>query len=172
MAHPDFDLEAALRNKQGIPLDRAHELIGKVLFTSAWRTLDEASVRRFRESIGNDPAEIDMTTCLTNPVGDENVDGFMLLSLLQTFHFTDNPLYTWGMYGLNYGVEKVRFPAPVFFGNRVRCHCVLDAVQPHAKGYVTTTTNTLELEGSDRPAIVATWQVLCVTPEPPDALRS
>ncbi len=165
MSHPDFDLAEALRNKQGIPLDRAHELKGQVLFTGGWHTLDESRVRLFRESIGNDPREIDMTSCLTNPVGDENVDAFMLLSLLQTFHFVHNPLYTWGMYGLNYGLEKVRFPASAYFGNRVRCTCVLDDVQPHARGYVTTTTNTLELEGSPKPCLVATWRVLCVIPD-------
>lgn len=165
MSHADFDLEAALRDKQGIPLDRAHELTGQVLFTSDWRTLDEAHVRLFRASIDNDPKDIDMTTCLTNPVGDENVDAFMLLSLLQTFHFIHNPLYTVGMYGLNYGLEKVRFPASAYFGNRVRCVCVLDDVQPHARGYVTTTTNTLELEGSAKPCLVGTWRVLCVIPD-------
>lgn len=167
MAHPDFDLEAALRDRQGIPLDRAHELVGKVLFTSEWRTLTEERVRQFRSSIDNDPAEIDMTACLTNPVGDENVDAFMLLAFLQTFHFVHNPLYTWGMYGLNYGLEKARFPASAYFGNRIRCVCVLDAVRPHPRGWVTTTTNTLELEGSAKPCLVATWQVLCVVPEPP-----
>ena len=165
MAHPDFNLEEALRNKQGIPLDRAHELIGTTLFTSDWWVLEEKRVRQFREGIEATPEHTDMTLCLTNPVGDENVDAFMLLSLLETFHFNHNPLYTFGMFGLNYGLDKVRFPASAFFGQRVRCVCVLDDVQKHPRGYLTTTSNTVELDGSAKPAVIATWKVLCVVPD-------
>lgn len=162
----DFDVEAAMANKQGIPLDQAHKLVGQQLFVSDWWQLTEERVRMFRKSIGAVPEEADMTACLVNPVGDENVDGTMLIGVLQTLHFNHNPLYTIGSYGLNYGYERVRVPASTFMEQRVRCICTLADVQPHPRGYMIVTDNVLELEGSDKPALTARWLIVMVVPQP------
>jgi acyl dehydratase len=101
-----------------------------------------------------------MAQCLTNPVGYENVDGFMLVSLLLPAHFNNNPIGEPRSFGLNYALENVRFPAPAFLGDRVRVVCTLTDVREHSKGVLLTTHNVMELENSDRPCLVADWVVL------------
>jgi acyl dehydratase len=165
LAKIEFDVETAIVQKRGVPFSEAHRLVGKEIFTSDWFELSEERVRMFRKSIGAVPEEADMTVCLNNPVGDENVDGVMLISLIETFHFNHNPLYTVGSYGLNYGFDRIRMPTPAFMGQRVRCVCTLVDLQDHPKGYSVVTENFLELEGSDRPALTARWIVVVVVPQ-------
>jgi acyl dehydratase len=62
------------------------------------------------------------------------------------------------LYALNYGVDRVRFLTPVMAGQRVRCRAVLTALEPRAdRSWRCTTTNTLEVAGAQRPAMVADW---------------
>jgi acyl dehydratase len=57
---------------------------------------------------------------------------------------------------VNYGLEKVRFVAPVRSGKRVRNHIKIAAVEPRGGGrYLVTTENTIEIEGESRPALIA-----------------
>lgn len=134
--------------------------VGEVLFTTDWLQLPESRVKLFRVGTFANEDDSDMEQCLTNPVGYENVDGFMLVSLLLPAHFNNNPIGEMGSFGLNYAMENVRFPAPVFLDDRVRVVCTLTGVKPHSKGVLITTNNVMELEGSDRPCLVADWTVL------------
>lgn len=87
------------------------------------------------------------------PFGRTVAHGFLTLSLLPSLL---NRLYeVRGVrMGINYGVNKVRFPAPVPVGVRVRLHAVLTDVQ-HAEGFVeSVVTSTFEIEGYDKPACV------------------
>ena len=64
-------------------------------------------------------------------------------------------------YALNYGLDRVRFLAPVRTGSRVRNHVVLMDFHERAPGrYLQKTTNTLEIEGLYKPGMVADWLVL------------
>jgi acyl dehydratase len=64
-------------------------------------------------------------------------------------------------YALNYGLDRVRFLAPVRTGSRVRNHVVLTDFRERAPDrYLQKTTNTLEVEGLDKPGMVADWLVL------------
>jgi acyl dehydratase len=58
--------------------------------------------------------------------------------------------------GLNYGCEKVRFPAPVPVGSKLRCGAVVDAVVDVPGGVQSTLTLTFEVQGQTKPACVAT----------------
>ena len=58
--------------------------------------------------------------------------------------------------GVNYGCEKVRFPAPVPVGAKVRCGGTVDAVDDVAGGVQVTLTLTLEVDGATKPSCVAT----------------
>lgn len=143
-----------------IPPSEAHLHVGEELFTTDWLELPEKRVQMFRVGTFANEDDADMELCLTNPVGYENVDGFMLVSLLLPAHFNNNPIGEPGSFGLNYAMENVRFPAPVFLGNRVRVVCTLTDVASHPKGVLVTTHNVMELEGSERPCLVADWAVL------------
>ena len=58
---------------------------------------------------------------------------------------------------LNYGLDRVRFTSPVLVGSRVRMHSVIESVEEVKGGYQLTTTNTIQIEGQERPAVVATF---------------
>lgn len=146
-----------------IPVDEAHLHIGKELFTTDWLTISEDRVKQFRWSTFANGDDADMEMCLTNPVGYENVDGFMLVSLLITAHFNNNPINSPGAFGLNYALENFRFPAPVFLEQRVKVSATLTDVRSHAKGTLITTHNVMDLEGSERPVLVGDWTNLVVT---------
>ena len=158
MAAMAFGMKGKMR-PQIAPGD-AHFHVGKELFTTDWLELPESRVVKFRIGTFANEDDADMDQCLTNPVGYENVDGFMLVSLLLPAHFNNNPIGEPGSFGLNYALENVRFPAPVFLGNRVRVVCTLTDVREHSKGVLLTTHNVMELENSDRPCLVADWVVL------------
>ena len=138
----------------------AKDHIGEVLFTTDWLELPESRVLKFRVGTFSNEDDADLEMCLTNPVGYENVDGFMLVSLLLPAHFNNNPIGEPGSFGLNYAMENVRFPAPVFMNDKVRVVCTLTDVKDHPKGTMITTHNVMELEGSERPCLVADWTVL------------
>lgn len=156
------DIAFGMKGKMRPPItpSDAHLHIGEVLFTTDWLELPESRVVQFRIGTFANEDDADMEQCLTNPVGYENVDGFMLVSLLLPAHFNNNPIGEPGSFGLNYALENVRFPAPVFLGNRVRVVCTLTDVREHPKGILVTTNNVMELENSDRPCLVADWVVL------------
>ena len=103
----------------------AQQHVGETLFVTDWLELPETRVKMFRVGTFANEDDADMEQCLTNPVGYENVDGFMLVSLLLPAHFNNNPIGEAGSFGLNYAMENVRFPAPVFLGDRVRVVCTL-----------------------------------------------
>lgn len=141
------------------PAEAVHH-VGETLFTTDWLALPESRVKMFRIGTFANEDDADMEQCLTNPVGYENIDGFMLVSLLLPAHFNNNPIGEIGSFGLNYAMENVRFPAPAFLDDRVRVVCTLTEVKDHAKGVLITTHNVIELEGSERPCLVADWTVL------------
>jgi acyl dehydratase len=65
----------------------------------------------------------------------------------------------------NYGLDKVRFLAPVKAGARVRLRVVLMEVEEKGGGLVMKTNNTLEIEGSDKPALIAESLALIIRPK-------
>lgn len=161
MAEIAFGMRGKMRPQ--ISPAAAHQFIGEELFTTDWLEIPESRVLQFRVGTFANEDDADMDQCLTNPVGYENVDGFMLVSLLLPAHFNNNPIGEPGSFGLNYALENVRFPAPVFLGDRVRVVCTLTDVREHPKGVLVTTHNVMELENSDRPCLAADWVVLLRT---------
>jgi len=158
MSNIAFGMSGKMR-PQIRPAD-AHGHVGEILFVTDWQALPESRVMKFRVGTFANEDDSDMEQCLTNPVGHENIDGFMLVSLLLPAHFNNNPIGEPGSFGLNYAMENVRFPAPAFIDDRVRVVCTLTDVKDHPKGVLVTTHNVVELEGSERPCLVADWTVL------------
>jgi acyl dehydratase len=82
--------------------------------------------------------------------------GFLTLSLLASTGFEVLLQRVEVQQALNYGLEKVRFLAPVRAGKRVRNHVKVTGVEHKSSGRVLLTTeNTFEIEGEDKPALVA-----------------
>lgn len=145
-------------------LDDLNGLVGEELFQSPYMAIDQEHLSQFSFSTYLDPAYTDLTASKNNPLGAELVDGFLLLSMLTAFQFNNSPLTATGMYGFNYGLDRVRFTRPVFLGERIRCIATLSEAEQRADGtWRVVTDNTIEVEGAEKPAMLARWVCLYAT---------
>jgi acyl dehydratase len=146
----DFTIAALARN------------VGKEIYVSEWTSVSQQEVNEFaRVTRDPDPNHIDPDFARTNgPFGTTVLFGFQILSLLS---FLCHPLrFKHGAgkvgYDLNYGLNRVRFVTPIPVNARFRNHVILKKIEQRKNGdYLITTLNTIELEGSERPALVAEW---------------
>lgn len=145
--------------------DLAHHR-GETFFESPWMTIDEKHLSQFAYATYLDPEFTDLTASRNNPLGSGLVDGFLLMSLLTAFSFNNSPVKGEGIYGFNYGMDRVRFTHPVFVGQRIRCVSILAEVEPRPDGTcLVKTDNTIEIEGQQKPAMIARWLTLFATRE-------
>ncbi len=132
------------------------EWIGKKLGTSDWITIDQPTINLFAEATGDHQwIHIDVERAAREMPGGKTIaHGFLTLSLLPrmtpTIYRVKNRSRS-----INYGSNKVRFTNPVPAGGRVRLHLTLKGVEPIKGGVRCTFENEMELEGSDRPCLVA-----------------
>jgi acyl dehydratase len=139
--------------------------IGLELGVSQWLRVDAPRLECFHEATYLTDADVDLNYNSGSPMGADVVDGFMLISLLAHFHLAVRPyLLKEGGYALNYGLDRVRFLTPVRVGQRVRCRIrLLQVLEKQPGHFVVKTENTIEIDGSDRPAMVAEWLNMIVT---------
>jgi acyl dehydratase len=131
------------------------------LAVTDWLTLDKEQLGLFAKATRLTPDAVDVTISANNRWGPELVDGFLLVGLLVHFQWGAIALREQGAWGLNYGLERVRFPAPAFVGERVRDHIeLLDASERSSGQILVKTRHTIEIEGQSKPALVADW--LCL----------
>ena len=144
----------------------AHKFVGKEIGVTQWLTITQAQVDEFANSTKDpDWMHVDVERSKReSPYGNTIVQGFLMMSLV--IHLTDeNNLIPDGTaYGLNYGMDRVRFTDVVTVGSRVRSHVKLLSVEPRDHGrYLYKTEHYLEVEGKSKPAMVAEWLVLWFT---------
>lgn len=138
-----------------IPLADLPGRLGEVLGTSPWLTIDQARIDAFARAtedlqwIHTDPAR-----AAAGPFGATIAHGFLTLSLLSWMgeHAFEIPNLRMS---LNYGLNRVRFPAPLPVGSRVRGVFRLLACEPIEGGWQVTVEATVEREGSAKPVCVA-----------------
>ena len=144
---------------QLLTLDAARAKIGEDLGVSDWMLVDQPLVDAFAEVTGDKQfIHVDPEAAANTPFGGTIAHGFLTLSLLATLLPPNLILIEGVAMGVNYGFEKVRFLSPVRTGRRIRARHVLANVE--AKGLnrvLTTTTVTVEIEGEDKPALIADW---------------
>jgi acyl dehydratase len=137
-------------------VDGMRELVGEHLGYSDWRTITQEAVNLFAEATGDhqwihvDPER----AAKESPFGTTIAHGYLTLSLgpaLLSQLMTVSGI----TYGLNYGLNKVRFPAPVPVGARVRAGARLAALDDVAGGVQATFEIIFELENQDKPVCVA-----------------
>lgn len=145
-----------------MPLPDPTDLIGHE-DVSEWLELDQEHLSAFAKGSYLEPDRVDLTVSQNNAFGPTLVDGFLILSLLVFFDFS-KPLATLeGTYGLNYGVDRVRFTKPVFVGDRVRLkRVVADAQRKSATRVLVTLDTEIEVQGSGATAMYARWLYLLV----------
>jgi acyl dehydratase len=124
------------------------------LGTSSWETITQEQVDRFADTTGDHQwIHVDPERAAAGPFGRTIAHGHLVLSLLprlmnDVLELSDRRL------AINYGVDRIRFTAPVPVGSRVRLHATLVAAEPRGDGVLLRTRVELELEGSTKPALV------------------
>src|SRR5262245_46425812 len=141
----------------------APQFIGHELGASGWVVVDQDRIDAFAACTG-DRQWIHVDVARANresPFGGPIAHGYLTLSLLAAMVMELGVIPPDAATGLNYGLDKVRFIAPVKAGARVRTRASLVAVEPQRGGRVLLRLNcTLEIEGETKPALVA--ELLCL----------
>ncbi len=136
-------------------LDELRAAVGTDLGTSDWLEITQDRVNTFADATGDQQwIHVDVERARAeSPFGGPIAHGYLTLSL--TNLFLPQVVEVTGISsGVNYGVNKVRFPAAVPVGSRVRGNVRLDAAEDVAGGLQTTMVITVELEGSAKPACI------------------
>jgi len=130
-------------------------LLGQEIGVSDWIVVDQQRIDQFAQATGDHQwIHIDPVRAAQGPFGKTIAHGFLTLSLLPELFAAAFDVADVRM-GVNYGLNKVRFTAPVPSGSRVRGRFVLRGYQPIDGGAQLTVEATIELEGSAKPACVA-----------------
>ena len=131
------------------------ERVGQELAVGEWLTVDQATIDKFADATGDHQwIHVDKERAAKGPFGTTVAHGFLTLSLLpklaeSAFKVDDVRM------GVNYGLNRVRFPAPVPAGSRIRARMKLLSYEPIDGGAQLVTEVTMEREGSDKPVCVA-----------------
>lgn len=136
------------------------ELVGKPLGTSEWVLVDQAMIDKFADATGDHQfIHVDEEKAKLTPFGGTIAHGFLTLSLFPLLMAkSDCPRPAGVKMGVNYGGNKVRFLAPVRSGKRVRGHFKLLELDEKRPGqWQQTLEFTIEIEGEEKPALMAEW---------------
>ena len=129
---------------------------GSHLGHSPWHTVTQDQINTFADATGDHQwIHVDVERAAAGPFGSTIAHGFLTLSLL--------PMFAWQIYRLqkspamviNYGLNKVRFLQPVRVGSRIRDSLELAEAKETPKGILLTMRHEVEIDGEDRPALVA-----------------
>jgi acyl dehydratase len=137
--------------------------VGQELGVSSWIAIDQARIDAFARCTGDEQwIHVDVERARReSPFGGTVAHGFLTLSLLGPTALEVIVGRVRARQAVNYGLDKVRFLAPVRPGRRVRNRIKLVAAEDKGGGrFLVTTENTIEIEGEGKPALVATALVL------------
>jgi len=143
------------------------ELSAKVdqeLGASDWFLIDQARVDEFADvTLDHQFVHVDVERAKATPFGGTIAHGFLTLSLLVHLCLPFIPTLERRKLVVNYGFDKVRFSAPVKVGKRIRAVSTLGEVSERKPGHVVMRIDvTVEIEGENKPALVAEWLSLHV----------
>lgn len=130
--------------------------VGQDVAVSDWVTITQERINGFADVTGDHQwIHVDAERAKAGPFGAPIAHGYLTLSLLPVFF--DSALAVQGVrMGVNYGLNKVRFPAPVPVGSRLQGEFRLTACEPVDRGGLQLTAEvTIRREGSDKPVCVA-----------------
>ena len=143
--------------------------VGQELGVSSWVTVDQSRIDQFAECSGDRQwIHVNVERAKReSPYRAPIAHGYLTLSLVAPLQMEIGAVPTDAGAAFNYGLDKVRFLAPVKAGARVRLRVALIDVEQKGGGVVLKTSNTLEIEGSDKPALIAESLAL-ITPRKAD----
>jgi acyl dehydratase len=136
-------------------IDDIKARVGQELGVSDWDDVTQAKIDAFADATGDHQwIHVDAERAAQTPFGGTIAHGYYTLSLAPLL---GAQVYTVSnvAFGLNYGLNKVRFPAPVPVGSRVRMRVAIASVEDVQGGIQMATTLTFERDGGDKPVCVA-----------------
>jgi acyl dehydratase len=137
----------------GLEEVKAH--VGEELGVSDWHLVTQERIDQFAEVTGDDQwIHIDPERAQATPFGGTIAHGYYTLSLAPRFSY-DMFKFEGFAFGLNYGLNRVRFPAPLPVGEKVRMRAKLIALEEIPGGAQITTELTFERDGGEKPVCVA-----------------
>ena len=128
---------------------------GAAFGPSSWVEVTQERIDAFAEATGDHQwIHVDRERAAAGPFGGTIAHGYLTLSLIPAMSWEVMPRPEGGM-GINYGLNRVRFPSPLPSGSRVRGTFRVDSVDEFDGGTQSTMTATIEREGGDKPVCVA-----------------
>jgi acyl dehydratase len=122
---------------------------------SSWVEVTQERIDAFAEATGDHQwIHVDRERAAAGPFGGTIAHGYLTLSLIPAMSWEVMPRPEGGM-GINYGLNRVRFPSPLPSGSRVRGTFRVDSVDEFDGGTQSTMTATIEREGGEKPVCVA-----------------
>jgi acyl dehydratase len=152
-----------------IPLARLQEKIGLETGVSRWFEITQARIDAFAEVTDDRQfIHVDPIAAKATSFGGTIAHGFLTLSMLSAIAYDALPRVEGTAMGVNYGFDKIRFVAPVRAGARIRGRFRLEALTQRSPVEWQMRNNvTVEIEGSEKPALIGEWLGLFVLgPEP------
>jgi acyl dehydratase len=146
--------------KPPVSLETYQNMVGQEVGVSSWHLVDQERINLYADVIEDhqfihiDPERARRETSFGATVA----HGFLTMSLLSIMSYEVMPVIQGTTMGVNYGFDKLRFVSPVRSGSRVRGRFKLTEAKLRKPNELQSRTNvTVEIEGEERPALVADW---------------
>ncbi|MGC2775536.1 MAG: MaoC family dehydratase [Bradyrhizobium sp.] len=145
--------------KPPISLAAYQAMVGEEIGVSSWHVLDQKRIDTYADVIEDHQfIHVDPEKAKDTPFGTTIAHGFLTMSLLSVMSYEVMPAIEGTTMGVNYGFNRLRFLAPVKSGKRVRGRFVLtEATLRKPKELQSVTNVAVEIEGEDKPALLADW---------------
>jgi acyl dehydratase len=136
-------------------IDDIKSRVGQEIGVSDWHLVTQEEIDAFADVTGDHQwIHVDVERAKQTPFGGTIAHGYYTLSLVPRFSYDLFSVQGFA-FGLNYGVNKVRFPAPLPVGSKVRMRVAMSSVDDIPGGIQMATTCTFEREGGEKPVCVA-----------------
>ena len=146
--------------KPPVSLDAYQNMVGQEIGVSSWHVVDQKRIDSYADVIEDhqfihvDPERAKKETAFGTTIA----HGFLTMSLLSIMSYEVMPVIAGTTMGVNYGFDKLRFISPVRSGSRVRGRFTLaEATLRKPKELQSRTHVTVEIDGEEKPALVADW---------------
>lgn len=146
--------------KPPISLEAYQALVGQEIGVSSWHLIDQPRINAFADTtedhqfIHVDPERARAETAFGTTIA----HGFLTMSMMSVMSYEVMPAISGTTMGVNYGFDKLRFISPVRAGKRIRGRFVLAEAKLRKPNELQSRTNvTVEIEGEDKPALIAEW---------------
>jgi acyl dehydratase len=143
-----------------VSVDQLGEYVGKEVGVTDWLEVDQDRINKFADATGDHQyIHIDAERAAETPFGTTIAHGFLTLSLLSMLGSKNGGMKLKNsVMGINYGLDKVRFINPVKVDAKIRARFqLISAEEKNPKHYLMKHNVTIEIDGEEKPALIAEW---------------